>query len=379
MANQPKTETPTSAFRFETAEGGYAIKQYVGKEKSVVLPSLYQGKPITEIGMEAFSEHTTLTEITVPASVTNISWFAFSGCTALKSICVAEDNPAYLSIDGNLYTKDGKTLLRYAIGKTEERFALPKGVTKIGDSALSGASLTEVLLPHGLTEIEDWAFLGCESLTALALPDTLKAIGEAAFEDCDSLTELILPNSLTELGDYMCESCDSLRRVVLPKALTKLNNGAFSDCDSLTEVLLPATLIEIGDHAFEHCEALTAITLPESLVKIGWSAFASCTSLTAPVLPDALTEIGGYAFLECNSLTQMVIPASVSLIGEAAFLSCENLKRLIFANPNGWYVTDNSFESLLTPKGERIDLTASAQSARYFTEAYCEGHYWYKK
>ena len=59
----------------------------------------------------------------------------------LDKVTVAEDNPKYKSIDGVVYSKDGKQLLLYPAAKNEEgTFEVPKEVTEIGKYAFNDAN-----------------------------------------------------------------------------------------------------------------------------------------------------------------------------------------------------------------------------------------------
>jgi len=106
--------------------------------------------------------------------VTSIGDSAFYGCSSLTSIEVSENNSVYKSIDGNLYTKAGKTLIQYAIGKTVKLFTIPDSVTSIGGRAFEGCrSLTSVEIPDSVTSIGDWAFEWCSSLTSINFNGTV--------------------------------------------------------------------------------------------------------------------------------------------------------------------------------------------------------------
>jgi hypothetical protein len=83
-----------------------------GREISVVIPD-----SVTSIGEAAFAESLSLISVQIPDSVTSIGEAAFAVCCSLRNISVSPNNTAYQSIDGSLYTKDGKTLMQYALGK----------------------------------------------------------------------------------------------------------------------------------------------------------------------------------------------------------------------------------------------------------------------
>ena len=93
-----------------------------------------------------------------------------------------------MSKDGNLYSKDGKTIIQYAIGKQAGIFTIPADVTSIGDKAFSLCeSLTEVVIPNSVKSIGEYGFSCCESLTKIVIPNSVKSIGDYAFYDCKKL------------------------------------------------------------------------------------------------------------------------------------------------------------------------------------------------
>ena len=57
------------------------LERYKGKDAVVYIPAQIEGKPVVTIGASAFERHSEITDITIPASVTTIAWFAFDGCT----------------------------------------------------------------------------------------------------------------------------------------------------------------------------------------------------------------------------------------------------------------------------------------------------------
>ena len=171
-----------------------------GASTSITTASIESGCKI--IGFDAFYNCSSLTSVTISDSVTyiggsslkqgpglfNINNVTFSSCYSLTSIDVDLNNTKYKSIDGNLYSKDGKTLIQYARGKKNTTFTIPDGITSIGEGAFTNCSLLiSIEIPDNVASIGEWAFSGCSSLTSIIIPDSVTSINARAFSDCSSL------------------------------------------------------------------------------------------------------------------------------------------------------------------------------------------------
>ena len=188
---------------------GYSAFQCCSSLEAIEIPN-----SVTSIGSSAFSVCYSLTSVTIGNSVTSIGDWAFDYCSSLTSISVDEKNEHYKSIDGNLYTKDGCTLIQYAIDKKETSFIIPNSVTIIGSFAFSGCSkLTSIVIPDSVTSIGIEAFQCCTSLTSVVIGNSVTSIGSSAFSRCDSLTSIVIPNSVTSIGSYAFSSCSSLTSI----------------------------------------------------------------------------------------------------------------------------------------------------------------------
>ena len=179
----------------------------------VVFPST-----LRYLGCEAFCIcH--FTEFTLPATLEKIWRDAFYACTfdtlrieavlpaqqilnsmydcSVYAFDAPEDHPLYKTADGVLFSKDGKTLLRYPAARKDTHYDVPAGVEHIGEGAFEGAeSLKTISLPIGLLSVEDYAFYGCYRLQAVALPLTVREIGKNVFLECVSLELVSLPEGL---------------------------------------------------------------------------------------------------------------------------------------------------------------------------------------
>jgi len=413
--------TPTEGIVYEISDdGSYAtVVGYEGTSQDVVIASEYQGVPVQSVGAEAFAgrdfitsltipnsvtsigygafvECHSLTSVTIPASVLNIDFTAFVACIKLAEITVDEANSTYKSVDGNLYTKDGKMLVQYAAGKSDTSFVIPNSVTSIGDYAFCYCtSFTSVTIPNSVETVGEGAFAICSNLSELTLGNSLTSIGDSAFYNCDDLTSVTIPNSVTSIGDSAFCDCSNLTSVTIGNGVTNIGDRAFSDCYKLVEVINKSSLnitcgsydygyvakyaievhqgeskvvtsdnylfyicedvnylfgyvgnetelslpesyngeeYEICDYAFYNCSTLTSVTIPDRVETIGERAFESCYYLSELALSNSLTSIGDYAFYNCDDLTSVTIPDSVETIGEYAFASCSNLSELTLGN-----------------------------------------------
>ncbi len=141
--------------------------------------------------------------------------------------------------------------------------------------------------------------------------------------------EIAEGSEMTEIPDYAFLGCTSLKRVQLPKGLKKIGFQAFSECEALESINFPSTLEDIGSNSFTYCSNLDNLKFPKGLKHIGHNAFSFCTSLQEAILPDSVEEIESYAFSDCDSLKKVRLPANDRLLGELMMNCCPELKVII--------------------------------------------------
>lgn len=131
-------------------------------------------------------------------------------------------------------------------------------------------ALGSIILPSGMTKINNPGFTGCTKLTSVTLPETLETIGGKAFKGCSSLKSIIIPNSVTSISGSAFDSCTALTYVKLPDGIMELSESTFRDCSALPTVTIPASVATIDKTCFQNCTALAEITLlnPDAVVEI---------------------------------------------------------------------------------------------------------------
>ncbi len=295
--NQGAEYTETEdGFLFEAKNGKYILIAYLKSDESAVLPLDFNGSEYTveelrgvhrlvvpdgatKIPTHAFLNCETLYSIVIPAGVTEIEYSAFCNCFNLASIEVAEDNEHYKSVDGNLYTVDGKTLLQYAIGKDEKSFTIPDGVENILPHAFSSGKFTAVHIPDSVVSIGDYAFF-CSHVTDLVVPAGVKSIGDHTFSFMSNLKTVVIKGDGVSIGDSAFSGCNVLESAVMEKRVANMDPYAFRDCTSLTYAVIGDGTTTVGQDAFNRCGNLTAVVIPRSVTTVKDGAFDGCPNLT---------------------------------------------------------------------------------------------------
>jgi hypothetical protein len=150
---------------------------------------------VTGIGDLVFWRCNNLTNISIPDSVISIASLAIYECASLSAITVAEQNPAYSSVDGVLFNKDQTALIQCPGGRAGS-YTVADRVTNICSFAFSScASLTNVIIGSGVTSIGEYAFVSCASLTSVYFNTNPPSLGWAAFWACDHATGYYLPGT----------------------------------------------------------------------------------------------------------------------------------------------------------------------------------------
>jgi hypothetical protein len=235
---------------------------------------------------KAFFGCKNLVTIDIPGSVTAIGNNAFSGCKKLTSINVENQNPRFSDLDGVLFNKSENKILRYPAGKQNSRYAVPDGITVIGDRAFSG----------------------CKNLVTIDLADSVTAIGDGAFSCCRKLSSITVGKQNSRFFDLDGVLFDKSESRILRYPAGKYNLW----------YAIPAGISAIGDRAFSGCKNLVTIDIPDSVTAIGDFVFSGCKNLVTIDIPDSVTTIGDFAFCYCESLNAVYLSRKVS-ISEYAF------------------------------------------------------------
>lgn len=250
---------------------------------------------------------------------------------------------------------------------TASEVIIPEGITAIEEDAFKDCtSLKKVVIPKGCKVIgagefffyASNVFANCSNLEEVIIPDTVEVIEGQAFYGCTSLKEITIPDSVKVIEPRTFEGCTSLEKITIPNSVKIIGEEAFKECSSLKKVNLPEQLEEIHQYAF--CKtALSYVFIPKGVKKIEQGAFNSCYNLEEVVISDGVKVIEG-SFEYCRSLKKVTIPNSIEEIGKVCFRECQikELNHPLLKIENGLaikdgcvlYCADSSIKNVVIPE-----------------------------
>jgi hypothetical protein len=338
---------------FTTNDNAITITSYTGPGGTVVIPATINGYLVRGIGDSAFLNASSVTSVTIPATVTNVGNQAFAGCTALTSVAV---QPGVFGM--GLFSNC--TALANAVILTN--------VGSIAPFEFSGcSSLRTITIPGTVTNIGAGAFQNCSNLNALYFQGNAPATDPTAFSGSTNATNYYLPKAAgwgaTLAGQPVVPvlftfvtngSAITITRyigiwgsVTVPDFInnlpvTTLANGAFLQVNSLTNINIGTNIHSINGQAFVTCSNLLAINVdPLNSVYSSLDGVLFNKSrnsilyypggrIGSYTIPDGVTTIPSYAFQSSYGLTTLIVPGSVTSIGSLAFNVDPSLTAIYF-------------------------------------------------
>lgn len=352
-----------------------------------IIPTTYKGKPVKEIGEDAF-RWSNLKTITIPSSITKIGEDAFSLSEDLTAV-IFEDGSQLVEIDGDAFDGCGSLCeinlenCQQLTSIGEEAFCdcsfmevtIPKSVTYIGEDAFSEKSVVYFeadsfdlisiwpeLDDYSLSSEKPPVIFDCKNNNVAldgyiykienGLQYALKGLTAKVVDYSSKLSEVHILASVTEDNEaYAVAEIGVVYWGNISKFTVDTNNAFYKSIDGVLysndgEVLIkyppkkedaqfkiPSNVNVIEEYSFYGCEYLKEIDfIGSNITVIGNYAFGNCDSIETVIIPGTVSGIGKGAFYDCNKIKTVYFQAGRELIVvlDEAFSGCNNLSSVLF-------------------------------------------------
>lgn len=386
-------EKISDGYKYILQDESAYITGYVGDQTVLSIPETLGGKTVTAI---IAIDNSSVTEITLPDSVTTLSqgwlyycdslekltvgagvkkldnWMFYDCTRKLTTINVSSKNVKYASLDGIVYDKLYTTVVVIPFAKTGTHI-VPSTVTDIevyienfynvtldfsncdtGYKTVDGVLMNEdetviyrctaektgeYIIPDTVKEIAMCAFQG-SNISSVTVPSGVTEIAYGAFLNCKNLAEVVLPDTVAFIGPMAFMSCTSLKEVELPTSLECIEWDAFSQ-SGIEKAHIPASVYYIGSEAY--CDTpLSDLTFEEGIEAIEFGAFAYTSHLKSVTLPDSLVYLGGSAF-KGSGIESITFGSGLEMISRRTFMG--SALKSVTVPENITYIGESAFEN----------------------------------
>ncbi len=258
------------------------VAGYTGAGGELTIPASVKGKPVTEIGEEAFYYNRDITYVVLPESLDTVGARAFAGCRNLTGVLF---RGAVKTLRSEAFSRSGLTSL-----------FLPEGIERIEYSAFAHTPLVSANIPASVAYMGSGVFAHCQELIGFTV--ALDPNGSSPY------FKAVNGILLTADGKELVQApLGGSTRLTIPDSVQIIRSSAVRGSETLLEVSFPAGLKEIGSFAFYDTLGLQSLQLPDSLEIIGNSAFGqfgvsvnTASPVTSVTIGPNVRHIGYDAF-----------------------------------------------------------------------------------
>ncbi len=287
---------------------------------------------ITEIGEFAFSR-SALTSVVIPEGVTQIGYGAFYHCDSLSDVTI----PASVT-----------EIAPYAFDKTPWLESLQEGedFKVVGDGILIGytGSNSVVNIPDNVKQIGAGVFKEHSGITAGNIPDSVEVINEEAFMNCRNLKTVNGGKQLKAVKDRAFMNCP-LSGVTIPASVKEVGLGAYALSNGTDTVVFMGTELPV----------LTTCQGAKRLANKEYRTYAF-HNIRSAIVPDGVNDLSG-TILETGTYGFNGVVTT-----ESGSQLADNRSGVTMEQGSGVLL---SIQSEVLPEGEKEEAFISGEDGTY--------------
>ena len=295
----PSPDTDSGCFKFEETESNATVVGYTCAEENVSIPAEYNGKPVTDIGMMAFT-----------------------------------------------YTGD--------IPEEELEYMVPPG------AGANKAKIKSVVIPNSVINIQDGAFMGSlmtglPYLESVEFGENVQTIGSMAF-GYNKIKSLKIPDSVIDIAENGFTNSFYLVDLQIGFGLSEIKEGVFSGAHSLNELTIPGNVKEIHSNSFT-ASALGDITFEEGVEIIRSNVFTGSSPFVAVQSYCVMIfDLEGKEDSDCNNIVDFEDesdPYVIKIMNKKGFkLGSLNLPKSLISTEEQYIFADMKFNEINVENAE---------------------------
>jgi hypothetical protein len=195
---------------------------------------------------------------------------------------------------------------------------IPASLTDLGDWTFSDCvGLADITIPDSINRVGWGTFNGCTHLNRLTIGGGVTNIEDSAFSHCSRLERVVIPDSVLGIGDSAFASCPGLTSVTMGCGVGRIGLGGFNQCAGLTDVVFRGNAPGVGSYVFNGADAATVYYLPGTT---GWEETLGGRPVllwNPAVQPGSMgVDGGGFGFTITGTTNiPVVVEASAGLAG----------------------------------------------------------------
>jgi hypothetical protein len=257
---------------------------------------------LKKIGNGAFDSATSLSSISIPASVQSIGQFAFYYAQSLETVSISQ---------GSQLTSIGASAFSRVPALTS--ITIPASVTTIGMSAFAvSAALMEVNFLGNAPTVGSNAFSRVASGAAAKISSSATGFGDTG----DLWNGLLVEANLVVDGDYVCTTGELRPQNDTSATYTVVNYVVTDGYHCEDAVVVTEGVTSIGSSAFEYAQTITSITIPATVTSLQDYAFYNQVLLSeVNFVGNAPSSVGSEVFYNVAAGAKAHITASATGFG----------------------------------------------------------------
>ena len=308
--------------------------------------------------------------VTIPSSVATIGSFAFSLCSSLNTVTIPSN---VTSIGMGAFSNIGTVNVsitdlasfcnNQVVGIMSERTS----IIHLLDDA--GIEIKDIVIPDGVTSINESAFRNCSNLKSVIIPNSVTTIGQDAFQGCSGLTTLTIPSSVAsiEANAFQCRNLTSVTAMMR----TPVNISSYTFSNRKAILYVPFGCKTAYEAANEWKEFKEIVELEEEIVVTDISQLDNAIyvePLTAQIGSEATIDI---CLKNASAATayvfDLVLPKGITVAKNAKGKYMDELSDRHDDHTRTFNDRGNNVYSLSTLSGNSEELTGNDGAIRLVT------------